>query len=116
MSSRLSLPLIISLVVLAVFLAGCETTSSNPAPAPPMTWELVGIGDCPGLDEERTDDSSMPDDSKAKVGYTAVCWDGINYTNENNPGKVFCTYKKITYDQCSGGENPGEMYTAETQK
>jgi hypothetical protein len=73
----------------------------------------VGTGDCSGLDEAMTD-GSTPDDSKAKIGYTAVCWDALTYINNNDPGKAFCTYKKVTYDTCQGGANPGEMYKAVT--
>lgn len=76
-----------------------------------MTWKLVKVGDCTGLDEETTE-GSIPDDSKAKAGYTAVCWDGIEYDNKFNPGKAFCTYKKIEVNKCTGDENPGEMYQA----
>jgi hypothetical protein len=76
-----------------------------------MAWKLVGIGDCTGQDQATTD-GATPDNSKAKAGYTAVCWDGVNYSNKNNPGKAFCTYKNVAYNTCTGGVNAGEMYTA----
>jgi hypothetical protein len=116
MKLRLSTPLTICLVVLAVILASCWTSSSNPEPKSSMIWELVGIGDCPGHDDPETTDGFLPDDSRAKAGYTAVCWDNDVYSNELNLGKAFCTYKNIAYTACKDGEYPGEMYTAVYRK
>jgi hypothetical protein len=110
-------PLVLCLVSLVVVQMSCTLSSSQKEPAQPepassMTWKLVGTGDCTGYDDPETTDGSLPDDSRAKAGYTAVCWDAVTYNNKLNPGKAFCTYKKIAYTSCKGGDNTGEMYTA----
>jgi hypothetical protein len=111
MSPRLALSLMICLVVSAVLLVGCWTSAPKPAPGASMTWKLVAVGDCTGLDVETTE-GSIPDDALAKTGYTAVCWDGTTYSNKNQPKRAFCTYKKVAYEKCTNGGNTGEMYTA----
>ena len=67
-------------------------------------WKSVGTGDCPGRDVSR---SSGPNPDPAKCtdnvrGQTAVCWDQV------------CTYKNIATGSCTGGVNPGRMYTCKT--
>jgi hypothetical protein len=75
-----------------------------PAPAPQPTggaWQAVGVGDCPGRDVAGSSGSN-PDPSKctaAFAGQTAVCW------------ATGCTYKNVVTSACSGGANPGQMYT-----
>jgi hypothetical protein len=103
----------IGLVVLCLALTACGLPTSTPASTEAAPWRLVGVGDCPGLDEGETTPGSIPDDARAKAGYTAVCWDGETYTNKFHGGSAFCTYKRISYDRCLGGENPGEMYTTD---
>jgi hypothetical protein len=106
------LRLVILLLVLSALLLGCIIGSSKPVPKEPLTWKLVGVGDCTGHDEDGFTEGAFPYDSKAQAGYTAVCWDTVNYTNQGQPDRAFCTYKKIAYSDCTGGGNPGEMYTA----
>ena len=64
-------------------------------------WQSVGTGDCPGRD---VSNSRGPNPDPAKCndrfrGLTAVCWSGE------------CTYKNIETAACTGGANPGRMYT-----
>lgn len=113
MKLRVFKPFIIFLIALGVMQISCGLSKSEQESPQTMTWKLVGVGDCTGYDDPETTDGSIPDDSRAKAGYTAVCWDNETYKNALNPGKAFCTYKKIAYTRCTGGENPGEMYTAE---
>lgn len=101
---------VIFLLVLSVFLFGCIIGSSAPKPDGPMTWKLAGVGDCAGHDDGGFTEGAFPDDSKALPGFTAVCWDTVNYTHQGYVDRAFCTYKKIAYSDCTGGENPGEMY------
>jgi hypothetical protein len=74
------------------------------AAAPPAaggSWQPLGIGDCPGRDVAGSA-GPRPDPSKcdaAFAGNTAVCW-----TNG-------CTYKSVATAACTGGANPGQMYT-----
>jgi hypothetical protein len=88
-------------------------TISTPKKAT-FTWEKVGSGDCVGSDFNSTE-GFIPDPQLAKDGYTAVCWDGATYNNTNSSGRAFCTYKSITPDQCTGGNNTGVMYKATTR-
>ncbi|MBN2573317.1 MAG: hypothetical protein JXP73_02015 [Deltaproteobacteria bacterium] len=65
------------------------------------TWQPVGIGDCPGRDVAGSR-SPAPDPAKCDanfVGFTAVCW------------TTGCTYKNVATAACTGGPNPGQMYT-----
>ena len=85
----------------------CATAS---APAPPTVsaegWKSVGTGDCPGRDVANSNGSN-PDPSKCTApfaGFTAVCWTGG------------CTYKNLATGSCTGGSNPGRMYTCEAQR
>jgi hypothetical protein len=64
-------------------------------------WHSVGTGDCPGRDVASST-GPYPDPAKcndAVRGQTAVCWDRN------------CTYKNIQTGSCTGGVNPGRMYT-----
>ena len=78
--------------------------------SPKYIWVEVGEGDCVGIDVDSSD-GFIPDDSIAMPGITAICWDNIVYTNYT--GSVFCTYKSINWEECTGGPNIGKMYTAE---
>jgi hypothetical protein len=75
---------------------------SVPAPMPPGgAWQPVGVGDCPGRDVAGTQ-GPYPDPGKCNTtfaGNTAVCW------------ATGCTYKNVETRQCTGGANPGQMYT-----
>lgn len=64
-------------------------------------WRGVGTGDCPGRD---VGSSTGPNPVAGRctpqfAGFTAVCWGNS------------CTYKNIPTAQCTGGANPGRMYT-----
>jgi hypothetical protein len=66
-------------------------------------WRLVGTGDCPGRDVGGST-GSVPVDVRCDAsfyGYTAVCWSGN------------CTYKNVPTGSCTGGANPGRMYTCD---
>ena len=66
------------------------------------TWQPVGVGDCPGRDVGLSRGSSVPEAGKCDAsfaGYTAVCW------------AQGCTYKNVATGSCTGGANPGQMYT-----
>lgn len=76
-----------------------------------FVWRRVGTGDCTGRDLADSN-GSTPDDNQAREGYTAVCWDGGTYRNS---GRVFCTYKNVSPQVCTGGGNPGVMYQAVLQ-
>jgi hypothetical protein len=78
--------------------------------SPKYIWVEVGEGDCVGIDVASSD-GFIPDDSIAKPGITAICWDNVMYNNYTE--RVFCTYKSINWDECVGGPNIGKMYTAE---
>jgi hypothetical protein len=73
-------------------------------------WMEVGDGDCIGHDVDRSN-GFKPDDARAIPGFTAVCWNGSTYNNTLEDGNVFCTYKTISWEQCTGGANIGKMYT-----
>lgn len=77
---------------------------------PKYIWVEVGEGDCVGIDVDSSE-GFIPDDSIAVPGITAICWDNVLYTNYT--GSVFCTYKSINWEECTGGPNLGKMYTAE---
>ena len=65
------------------------------------TWQAVGTGDCAGRDVAFTR-GAAPEAGKCDakfVGYTAVCW------------AHGCTYKSLATSACTGGANPGQMYT-----
>lgn len=76
------------------------------ADAPPVNlgnWRSVGTGDCPGRDVGGSS-GPQPDPARCNAGFggfTAVCW-GQN-----------CTYKNLPTGQCTGGANPGRMYTCQ---
>ncbi len=86
----------------------CAAPAAPAGPAPAATpapsaaaWQAVGIGDCPGRDVAGSSGSN-PDPAKcnaAFAGQTAVCW------------ATGCTYKSVTTGACTGGANPGQMYT-----
>jgi len=66
-------------------------------------WRLVGTGDCPGRDIAQST-GSIPAKGRCNAafsGYTAVCWSGN------------CTYKNVPAGSCTGGVNPGKMYTCD---
>jgi hypothetical protein len=78
----------------------CAATASAPTPAG-GGWQSVGLGDCPGRDVAGTSGPN-PDASKCNAsfaGNTAVCW------------TTGCTYKNVATASCTGGANPGQMYT-----
>jgi hypothetical protein len=80
---------------------GAQPTTTLPAGG----WRGVGTGDCPGRDVASSTGPN-PDPGKctaAFAGFTAVCW-------ANN-----CTYKNVPTAQCTGGANPGRMYTCQPQ-
>lgn len=82
-----------------------SSTSIPVAPAGSGKWKSVGTGDCPGRDIAS---SKGPNPDPAKCtdtvrGQTAVCWDQV------------CTYKNIATGSCTGGVNPGRMYTCDGQ-
>jgi hypothetical protein len=61
----------------------------------------VGIGDCQGREVAGTA-GPTPDPSKCNGGFagnTAVCW------------ASGCSYKDVPTASCTGGANPGQMYT-----
>ena len=78
------------------------TCSAHAAPPPVGAgWQAVGIGDCPGRDVAGTSGPS-PDATKCNTsfaGSTAVCW------------TTGCTYKNVPTASCTGGANPGQMYS-----
>lgn len=78
--------------------------------SPKYIWVEVGEGDCVGIDVDSSD-GFIPDDSIAMPGITAICWDNVMYNNYNE--RTFCTYKSISWEECTGGPNLGKMYTAE---
>lgn len=71
------------------------------APEPAAKWQPTGIGDCPERDVAGSA-GPLPDPAKCNAsfdGQTAVCW------------TTGCTYKSVATSACSGGANPGRMYT-----
>lgn len=65
------------------------------------TWRSAGIGDCSGYDTGSTQGKN-PDPGRCNAstaGLTAICFG------------TWCTYKDIKTDSCTGGSNPGNMYT-----
>jgi hypothetical protein len=77
------------------------TCAATVAPQNMGNWRSAGTGDCPGRDVAGSR-GPTPDPAKCDpsfTGYTAVCW---------NEG---CTYKNIATGSCTGGANPGRMYT-----
>lgn len=87
------------------------TTAASPTGSIQLKWAYVKDGDCTGYDKGAQTVGDTPVDARAKPGYTAICWDGKVYNNNNSPGKAFCTYKQITWEKCTGGTNKGVMYT-----
>jgi hypothetical protein len=82
-----------------------SSTSIAVIPASSAKWQSVGTGDCPGRD---VSNSSGPNPDPAKCtsavrGQTAVSWEQS------------CTYKNIAARSCTGGSNPGRMYTCDGQ-
>jgi hypothetical protein len=78
-----------------------ESVDSKTYPRNFGNWQSVGTGDCPGRDIASSTGPN-PDPAKctdAVRGQTAVCW-----------GQS-CTYKNIATGSCTGGVNPGRMYT-----
>ena len=64
-------------------------------------WQSVGMCYCTGKDIDRSN-GPTPDPAKCRVGSgvkTAVCW------------STWCTYKTEPVSTCSGGANPGQMYS-----
>jgi hypothetical protein len=79
-----------------------------------IVWQYVGTGDCGGSDIGESP-GFTPNNKQPSIqpGYTAVCWDGKTYGHNN--GRVFCTYKSIAPERCTGGSNRGVMYKAVLQ-
>jgi len=90
------------------WVAGDVPVAGPAAPKPPApppvsatSWKSAGTGDCPGSDVANSTGPN-PDPSKCTTqfaGFTAVCWSGG------------CTYKNLATGSCTGGANPGRMYT-----
>jgi hypothetical protein len=84
----------------------CAASTAAPPAAPAAgggTWQLVGVGDCPGRDVSGSA-GAKPDGAKCNAsfaGNTAVCW------------ASGCTYKDVATAACTGGANPGQMYTCQ---
>jgi hypothetical protein len=78
-------------------------TYFNPPGTPPTegTWVSVGTGDCSGHDIASSNTSTPVANQclSSEFGNTSVCW------------STSCTYKNVTTSQCSGGGNPGNMYS-----
>ncbi len=79
------------------------TCVGSPAPTPKtaLSWQPVGLGDCPGRDVGASS-GLAPDASKCNAsfaGQTAICW------------TTGCTYKTVATSACTGGSSPGQMYT-----
>jgi hypothetical protein len=77
----------------------CDSQSAKPMSM--GSWQSVGLGDCPGRDIAGSSGPN-PDPAKCSAamrGATAVCW------------SQGCTYKNIEAGFCTGGANPGRMYT-----
>jgi hypothetical protein len=107
-----NLLLLVSLVLpilLSLTNSSSNTTNASSYYGEKKAWQRVNDGDCPGHDIDSTI-GFIPDNAKVKAGYTAVCWDGKKYNNNNQPGKIFCTYKNIGPEACTGGSNTGAMY------
>ena len=84
----------------------CGATPAPPAPQPPPSgvWQPVGIGDCPAPNVASSA-GARPDPAKCdagSAGLTAVCWTSG------------CSYKSVATAACTGGSNPGQMYTCQT--
>ncbi|MCK6685526.1 MAG: hypothetical protein L6R30_24265 [Thermoanaerobaculia bacterium] len=64
-------------------------------------WMEVGTGDCSGNDVANSQGPNPEANrcSPATAGLTAVCWGS------------WCTYKNVPAGSCTGGANPGRMYT-----
>jgi hypothetical protein len=80
--------------------AAPQAPAAAPQPTGP-TWQAMGVGDCPGRDVSGSAGSN-PDPSKcnaAFAGQTAVCW------------TTGCAYKNVATAACTGGANPGQLYT-----
>lgn len=83
--------------------APAPTTPSPPPPPSIGNWRSAGSGDCPDGDVASSTGSN-PDPAKCNAsfkGFTAVCWDDG------------CTYKNVTATSCTGGANPGRMFTCD---
>ena len=80
-------------------------------------WVRFGTGDCYANDRGTTE-GIVPDDSRARPEYTAICWDGVQYNNRYNPGRAFCVYKRISPSRCIEGNtgNDGIMYASSGQQ
>ena len=79
-----------------------------------FAWVYTRIGDCPGSDVSGSTGTDVPvaaDCDGAHAGLTAVCWDGTNYTNTGLGSQAGCTYKSVASPACTGGTNPGYLYT-----
>jgi hypothetical protein len=79
----------------------------------PAQWVLLGVDDCTGGDTGcsagATPDPIMCDGNTS--GTTAVCWDGVTYSNGIGCGSsAWCTYKSVPAPLCTGGSHPGQVY------
>jgi hypothetical protein len=83
-------------------LAAALTKVLKPPTAPTATtfaptWVLFGEGDC-GDSDFANSSGVIPDTGKCsmdRVAQTAVCWDGVTYSNNPSPtgNAAWCTYK-----------------------
>jgi len=79
----------------------CVAGAATTPPVAKLSWQSVGLGDCPGR-EIGASNGPAPDASKCNAsfaGQTAICW------------TTGCTYKSVTTSACTGGSSPGQMYT-----
>src|SRR5262245_48304626 len=97
------------LVILPLSIWSINPVIAQGKKAPKMTWVRVGTGNCAGHDVGNSD-GFTPDDKQAKAGYTAYCFDGRIFDVDR--GRVFCTYKNIAPNKCTGGSPPGVIYKA----
>jgi predicted acylesterase/phospholipase RssA len=87
-------------------------TSRAPSTASSITrWQRVRTGDCAGDDIGKTPGVLPSDSFCTSPQRTAVCWDGQTFRNNSQfGGQPWCTYKRISADNCTGGSNPGILY------
>jgi hypothetical protein len=92
-----------------------RTDAPAPATCPGDTgWVEYAIDDCSSFDTGCSA-GAFPDPSQCNggtAGTTAVCWDGVTYSNGVGcSSTAWCTYKNISTASCTGGANPGVVYT-----
>lgn len=76
-------------------------------------WVALGIDDCFGADTACSA-GATPDPLLCNgdaSGTTAVCWDGVTYSNGIGcSSSAWCTYKAVAAPMCTGGSNLGYVY------